>query len=523
MKQLLLSIICCLFLSFVHGQGGTKLSITKLHFNSGLEKNLFEAVEKHQPYDPVQLFIIIDSAITEKSIHDAVESVNGFAEQLKGEKPGKTFSKTVQNYFDETHERFFTKYELSAFFNQIFESGTYNCVTASALYAILFDKLGIQYAIKEKPTHVYLIVNPGMENIMVETTDPRGLISGVSDDLKKKYVKFLKAEKLISDKDLTSNSTDDLFYKSYYPDSNISLVQLAGVQYYNKGVTLMNNKDYAGALNAYEKSYRLYPSERTAFLIISCLEQFLGDNFVTTYDQNKEYLVKYVNYTHMEETRQTLHDAFEKVARELLLNQNDKIHYDAFYSYLKENITDSAALSKITFTNFFYLGTAEGLKSNYAKSLTYLKQAAAINPNNLMLQSIVTVAVMQDLTTNDDLEGNEFLDSLIYYSKLFPFLLENNKVQTVFAAVYLQLAGENYNKNKGDAGGKYINSFESFRKEYPDMDVKDDLIGWAYGEESSYYIRKGNKAKAKEVLITGLKYSPDNQTLKTKLSYLKYF
>jgi hypothetical protein len=106
-----------LFLSFADGQGGTKLSITKLHFNSGLEKNLFEAVEKHQPYDPVQLFIIIDSAITEKSIHDAVQSVNEFAEQLKGEKPGKTFSKTVQNYFDETHERFFQV--SSAFFNQI--------------------------------------------------------------------------------------------------------------------------------------------------------------------------------------------------------------------------------------------------------------------------------------------------------------------------------------------------------------------------------------------------------------------
>lgn len=147
---------------------------------------------------------------------------------------GKTLSKTVQNYFDLTHKKFFIKYWETAYFNHIFESGIYNCVTASALYAILFDKLGIQYTIKETPTHVYLIVNPGKENIMVETTDPQGRISVVTDEMKKQYVDYLKAEKLISDADLSGNTVNDLFYESYYGDSDISLIELAGLQYYNK-------------------------------------------------------------------------------------------------------------------------------------------------------------------------------------------------------------------------------------------------------------------------------------------------
>ena len=90
--------------------------------------------------------------------------------------------------------------------------------------------------------------------------------------------------------------------------------------------------------------------------------------------------------------------------------------------------------------------------------------------------------------------------------QVFPFLSENKNIQNIYAYLYLQLAVENFNRNKADAGTKYISMFELFYKDHPDTELKDNLIGWAYGEESSYYIRKGNKPKAKQRLETGLKY-----------------
>jgi tetratricopeptide (TPR) repeat protein len=523
MKKFLLALLCsCIFFNG-ECQKATQLSITKLHFNSSQEEKIFDAIEKKQSYSAVELFMVIDSGAADMSIGEAELAVNGFAEHLKSEKSKKTLSKTVQNYFDLTHKKFFTKYWLSAYFNEIFESGTYNCVTASALYAILFDKVGIRYTIKETPTHIYLVVNPGAENIMVETTDPQGLISVVTDEMKKQYLDYLKADKLISDADLATSSVNDLFYKSYYGDSDISLIELAGLQYYNKGVDLLDNKQYANALTTFEKSYRLYPCERTSFLILYCLEQFVADDLVNHYDQNKEYLVKYVNYTHKEEARQVVQAYFEKVARELLLNQNDKVHYESFYSYLSENISDSVALADIQFINYFYLGTAEALKSNDTKSLSYFTKAIAINPNNLVLHSLITEVVMQYLSQARNTEAEEVIDSLNHFMQVFPFLSENKNIQNIYAYLYLQLAGENFNRNKADAGTKYISMFELFYKDHPDTELKDNLIGWAYGEESSYYIRKGNKPKAKQRLETGLKYSPNNEQLKTKLSYLKYF
>lgn len=523
MKEFVVFILSlCIFLEG-ECQKLTPLSISKLNFNSDAEANLFDAIEKKQPYSPAALFMIIDSAVSEKSIREAEQAINGFTERLRMEKPGKTFSKTVQNHFTKTHKEFLIKYRYSAYFNEIFESGTYNCVTASALYAMLFDQLDIRYSIKETPTHVYLIVNPGKENIMVETTDPQGEIVVITDEMKVRYLDYLKAEKLISDADLKSNSTNDLFYHSFYSDSDISLLELAGIQYYNRGIELINKQDFGKALVNLEKSYTLYPGDRTAFLIITCLEQFVRDEVVSHYDQNKEYFVKYVNYTRREDTREVMQNHFEKVARELLLNQNDKVHYESFYSYLNENITDSAAVAGIQFINYFYLGTAEGLKSNSAKSIAYFTKAVAINPNNLVLQSLVAQVVLQQISRYGEIKEENILDSMDHYVQLFPFLSENPTILDIYPHLYLQLAGNHFNRNKGETGGKYISLFESFYKTHPDTELKDELIGWAYGEESSYYIRKGNKAKAKEMLLTGLKYSPDNEHLKTKLSYLKYF
>lgn len=130
---------------------------------------------------------------------------------------------------------------------------------------------------------------------------------------------------------------------------------------------------------------------------------------------------------------------------------------------------------------------------------------------------------MQYLSQARNAEAEEVIDSLNHFMQVFPFLSENKNIQNIYAYLYLQLAGENFNRNKADAGTKYISMFELFYKDHPDTELKDNLIGWAYGEESSYYIRKGNKPKAKQRLETGLKYSPNNEQLKTKLSYLKYF
>jgi len=75
-------------------------------------------------------------------------------------------------------------------FSRIFEAGIYNCVTASMLYALILDHYQIPYEIKEKPTHIYLVALPGKDNILFETTNPRGLY--VPDEkFKRDYVNSL--------------------------------------------------------------------------------------------------------------------------------------------------------------------------------------------------------------------------------------------------------------------------------------------------------------------------------------------
>src|SRR6185295_4623568 len=177
---------------------------------------------------------------------------------------------------------------------------------------------------------------------------------------------------------------------------------------------LLQSNRYAKALIEFEKSYRLYPQASTSFLIISCLENLLGDDFINNYDARKEYLVKYVNYTNLEQAKQNATAYYEKIADELLINQNDQAHYLQFHSYLLENITDTSAINEINFIHYYYLGMAAAMKSDFTLSITCLKQAASIHPNNLKIHSLTSEAVLKQLYMKRDLDEKDILDSINY-------------------------------------------------------------------------------------------------------------
>ena len=86
------------------------------------------------------------------------------------EKKEKKEKKRIKFIYDAFHDTFLKKYNSSVFFSEIFKNGNYNCVTATALYCYVFEKLDIPYKVKDLPTHVYLIAYPDLYNIKLETT-----------------------------------------------------------------------------------------------------------------------------------------------------------------------------------------------------------------------------------------------------------------------------------------------------------------------------------------------------------------
>ena len=123
----------------------------------------------------------------------------------------KPLKKQIQTIYKSSHSKFFSKYEAEAYFNEIFENGNYNCVTASALYALIFDAFNINYAIKETPTHVYLIADTSNLQTLIESTLPGSGVVTYNEKFKKDYIEYLNANKIISDKEYKNSTTEELF------------------------------------------------------------------------------------------------------------------------------------------------------------------------------------------------------------------------------------------------------------------------------------------------------------------------
>ena len=183
---------------------------------------------------------------------------NRFIEDQKAIKPSKKIKKNVKRIYEDLHANFLKKYELLAYFDEIFESGTYNCVSAVAMYALTFEALSIPYVIKETPTHVFIIVDPENTQLLIETTDPVKGFKSFRPGFKENFVNQLLSVKVISEEEVSNKGLNMVFEENYFGGENLSLKELVGIQYYNKGASLYNNQQYLAAFEELLKAQLFY-------------------------------------------------------------------------------------------------------------------------------------------------------------------------------------------------------------------------------------------------------------------------
>lgn len=180
----------------------------------------------------------------------------------------KKEKKRVKYIYDELHKAFFKKYELNSYFTDMFKNGTYNCVTASALYTYAFEKLKIPYHIKETPSHVFLVAYPNTYKIYLETTVPGafGFIIPKETEVQK-IIDELIAYKLVTKEEVLEKGYMKFYEDYYYGKEFIDKRALIGMQYYNKGIVGFQSADYDKALNNLRKSKVFYSSALVKYIL----------------------------------------------------------------------------------------------------------------------------------------------------------------------------------------------------------------------------------------------------------------
>ncbi len=106
------------------------------------------------------LMLNIDEAPRFQDRKNLKTNYDGFVHELKLKQLKWNDShRLLKKVFFQVHKEYLKEYVPYQSFQDLFETGTYGCLTGTALYAFLLEELGFEYEIIETNYHMFLLVN----------------------------------------------------------------------------------------------------------------------------------------------------------------------------------------------------------------------------------------------------------------------------------------------------------------------------------------------------------------------------
>ena len=447
-------------------------------------------------------------------VGNAQERIDQVVNRLRPEITSKKKpEKYVKSVYTDVHSTFFKKYELVNRFQEIFQTGYYNCVTASALYALVFEKLNIPYSIQEKPTHVFLIAYPNQNNILVETTAPVFGYLTFDARYKESFIKNLKAQKLIGSSEAESQGVEELFNKYYFQNENINLHQLVGIHYMNDALYYGDAQDLVMALKQIDKAYFFYPSTRISYIMMSLVVQSLSAQNPKPLERAK-LIARAAQFSKQGITPDMIKGEFAQLTSNLLVRDNNKALYRECYEMLSKKIEDKELRNDIGYYYNYELGRVFFNQGNYSPAKSHFAKAMQFQPNNADLGGVFISALANSLRNEKDSQA--LMDTLSAYEKRFPTLQENNNFLSMVSMTTVMAFGDAMRDGNVVQGEKFQAKFEKMMAANKDLNTPSGVIGTAYSAASSYYFKRGQKARAKAVLDKGLQFAPNDFELRRR-------
>ncbi len=487
-----------------------------LAYVSPFEKSIFQELNKGSDVKSAltDYFFALDSSYTSDKAENDRKKVDKFLQSLEKKVLKYNDKKRVKYIFDQVHNQFFRKYDIEAYFSDIFTSSTYNCVTGSALYSYAFQYFKIPFQIKETPTHVFLVAFPKKYNIYIETTVPGkiGTYTPTNAMIKNAVDKMIEL-KLVTSAEVAKKGYNKTFNDYYYGDENITPMELAGLQYYNKAVSSVNEENFKTAYESMQKSSVLYENKRSQLFLEGILG-LLVDELDFTNFENFDWFIRLCHtLTEHDYLTYKLHSI---VSNSSLPDKNRDIIEDKI-----ENEKFSEEL-KIKLLEVVYVNRASRFdkQQQRKKAMVYAEKLFELNPKNLDAKNFIALYAINSLFQKN--LGIERLDDLEILVTKYPFLETYGSYAQYQTYIYSYLVSDNFTKNRRTSGLKYLVLLENVLEEnINEVDLNQELIGAAYAAVGAYFYRNQQVSKSVEYLKKGLKYSPENENISRKLRLIK--
>ncbi|MBO9571399.1 MAG: hypothetical protein J7497_04220 [Chitinophagaceae bacterium] len=484
-------------------------------FNNAKEKQLFAEIAETGNTDYYQL--LLNS--TPKQSNDDDDRIAAYINTSNWFKNTRELtSKDLKKIYKEIHDRFLTQYVANPVFPQLFENGQYNCATASALYALLLDKLSVQYNIRETPTHVYIVAAPATYNLVFETTAPGTMIYSFNDKMKSQYIEYLANNKIITKEEINSTDKNELFEKHFYNSKPIELRQLSGLLYYNMAIAALDEKKYAEAYKNLEKAYFLYPETKIKYLLEMSLGAVLTDKDKITEQDKLPYLQRFLQVASQENVRDMASDYYARASKKYLFENPDPAKFISIFQILRTGVKDSTLANDLHHDYYMDYAHYYAAKEHNDSSLIYLDSLYKMNNNDLRVKELIG-ATLQDVIR--DMPEKNVIDSIQFYFNKYPFLKSNKKLNEYYVYCLSKQIYDCYDKGNGKEGMKYLKLLRTAIDGQPELARKTEpYIMNGVGEACIYYIHKQETAVVKELLLFLKPLLPENDEVIRRLGYL---
>lgn len=481
------------------------IRFSELQFHSDFEKKSltnYIGLKK----DTLNLFLSIDKTINEEEATQYKNHFYSALEELKRTSPNtRRLNSRIKDSYGFIHNEFLRKYKNNDILPSIFRFGIYNCVTASMLYALAFEKQKIPYKVMVSSDHVYLVANPGANSVVIETTNPSFEKTVFNGEFQRQYVSYLKSSKQISEVEFNKKSTEEIFEEYQNRVKQADFDNLASFQYYNVAISLLENNNTLEALKYCQKAYFFYPREQVKILLYNTLLIYLEKcNFSNISDM--DYIAQLSRFENIDS--HAISGIFHNVIVHFSQFTDKQEYCDSLHNRLISQISNKNLKDDISFDYNLQMAL---IYANSSKLEKYILNAVKIKNNNRNANQLFQVFLRTKINTLKT--SKQKLDYISNISSSFPTGDLNIVIQEFKSIIFLDHAKKCFLENQSSMGDYYLSEFEkSCNPPITSFEIQK-AVEIAYTAGANFYYFKNQTAKANAIKSRGLLYVPESPIL----------
>jgi len=488
-----------------------------IRFSDGLEEQSYRNLtESPAIADVLTLLTLTDPQRKHPSVEAVKVRLDQFVKDHRQIKAHSFTEKQLRKLFDDVQSTFLVRYDARSLFADLFVTGDFNCVTASALFALVLNELDIPYAVHLTPDHMYLATLVQGSPAVIETTDPVRGVFIITPRTRKKYVDELLRAKRISKGQIDSLGMDGALATLTSNDTVIDLRATVGTHYHNSGVFLAD-QDLPKGIGQLAKAYGLHPSAHTKDLLQMALLKRVGELSYDSFDDVR-FLLDTYSFIDLPSMDRLIPGDHAKLLDKFLIQRSDTGLTNAMLNAFLGTLRTEEARDRIRFQHHAEMGRYWALKRQWDMAVEHLLIANSLEPEHAPVGSLVIEALVNRLERLPDRSSYiQHLDELV---ARHPQLGGTTGMMRCYQVVHLIAAEDHFNIDERRKAEQFLKRFEELYKELEDLPVDGVARAYIAGWRSWTRARDGDKARS--YITRGLVIAPFNEDLRRASRYNTY-